>query len=325
MATKRVLVTGASGFVGQPLVRALVDASYGVRAAARRPLPLPDAVDIAIVPDFSNPVDWDAILTGIDIVIHAAAHVHLGASNDGRDLGNRINFMTTYNLANAAARAGVERFLFISSVRAQCGVSSELVIREGDDVRPTNNYGRTKFAAELAIREAGVPFTILRPVVIYGPNPTGSIKLMARLASLPVPLPFNNLSSRRSLLSVDNLISAITFALNNPATIGETFLVADPKPFTVTELFLALRRLQGRQPLLFGIPPKLFKIALKLTHQAHLWDRVFGNLVVDTAKLESFGWRAPVETYNGLRALVSTKDSERLLEVAKGQPKVERF
>lgn len=316
MATKRVLVTGATGFVGQPLVRALVDVGYVVRAATRRALLLPDAVDIAIVPDFSDPVDWDAILTGIDIVIHAAAHVHLDASNDGRDLGNRINFMTTYDLANAAARAGVERFLFISSVRAQCGISNELVINERDDVRPTNNYGRTKFAAELAIREAGVPFTTLRPVVVYGPNAKGSVKLMARLASLPVPLPFNNLSSRRSLLGVDNLISAIIFALNNPATIGETFLVADPNPVTVTELFLTLRRLQGRRPLLFGIPPTLFKTILKLIRQTHLWDRVFGNLVVDTAKLESFGWRAPIETYDGLRALVSTKDSERFPEAA---------
>jgi UDP-glucose 4-epimerase len=148
---------------------------------------------------------------------------------------------------------------------------------------------------------------------------------MARLASLPVPLPFNNLNSRRSLLGVDNLISAINFVLNNPATIGETFLVADRNPLTISELFLTLRRLRGQRPLLFSIPPRLFKIILKLTRQAHLWDRVFGNLVVETAKLESFGWRAPVETYDGLRALVPTKDSERLQVVAKGQPKFERF
>src|SRR5262249_38964089 len=162
------LVTGASGFVGQPLVRALVDAGYAVRAATRRPVPFPGAVETTIVPDFSDPVNWDPILRDIDIVIHAAAHVHLGRSHDQRDLGNRINFMATHDLASAAARARVERFVFISSVRAQVGASSKVVITEENCPQPTNNYGRSKLAAELAIRAAGVPYTILRPVVVYG-------------------------------------------------------------------------------------------------------------------------------------------------------------
>ena len=317
MTAKRVLVTGASGFIGRPLVRALVDAGYAVRAATRRPVPFPEGVEVAIAPDLSGPVDWDPIVRGIDIVIHAAAHVHLAGSKDQHDLGNRINFMATYDLAQAAARAGIERFLFLSSVRAQCGASNATAVRESDDMRPTNNYGRSKAAAELSVWAAGVPFTILRPVVVYGPNPKASIKLIVRLASLPVPLPIKNLSSRRSLLGIDNLISAIFFVLNNPTTIGETYLVADPKPLTISELFVMLRELQGRRPLTFGVPSTFYQTLFKLTRKTHLWDRLSGNLIVETAKLESAGWRAPVDTYDGLRTMISIENDEGPSKVEK--------
>ena len=101
-------------------------------------------------------------------------------------------------------------------------------VREQDEPRPTNQYGRSKLAAEQAIRASGVPFTIFRPVVIYGPHPKGNMRTVVQLARSRLPLPVANFTSRRSLLGVENLISAIIFALNNPVTIGETYLVADP-------------------------------------------------------------------------------------------------
>ena len=318
MASIRVLVTGASGFIGQRLVAALVRSGYAVRAATRRPVPFPNAVDVAIVPDFRNQFNWDAILCGIDIVIHAAGYAHVDRY-DRHDLCNCVNFIATHDVARAAARAGVERFLFLSSVRAQTGISTAEVVREQDQSRPTDNYGRSKLAAELAVRAAGVPFTILRPVVVYGPNPNGSIKLMVWLASLPLPLPFANFNSRRSLLGIDNLISAIFFVLNNSSTLGETYLIADPKPVTVCELFTMLRRAQGHRPWLINIPPKLLQIALMLTGRRRLWERVSGDLIVDTTKLESLGWRPPIETYDGLCAMLSTENGEGLLAVEKGR------
>jgi nucleoside-diphosphate-sugar epimerase len=318
MVSKRVLVTGASGFIGQPLVRALIRAGYGVRAATRHPAPFPNAVDVAIVPDLRNPFNWDAILRGIDVVIHAAGHAHVDR-HDRNDLGNRVNFITTYDLACAAARARVERFVFLSSVRAQTGISNAEVVREQDEARPTDNYGRSKLAAELAVRAAGVPFTILRPVVVYGHNPKGAIKLVTRLASLPLPLPFANFSSRRSFLGIDNLVSAILFVLNNPATLGETYLIADSKPVAICELLTLLRKIKGRRRWLVNFPPKLLQIAMILTNQRRLWQRVSGDLVVDTTKFESLGWRPAIETSDGLRAMFSTQNGEGLFEVEKGQ------
>ena len=152
MRNKRVLVTGASGFIGQPLVRALVRAGYTVRAATRRSVPFPKSIDGVIVPDFNNSFDWYPFLQDIDIVIHLAGLTHA----DSRDIAfgayDQVNWITTLELARAAKAVGIDHFVYISSVRAQTGPSAKRIVDEEDEPRPTDNYGRSKLAAELAIR-----------------------------------------------------------------------------------------------------------------------------------------------------------------------------
>jgi UDP-glucose 4-epimerase len=303
MASKRVLVTGASGFVGRPLAVALARSGHAVRAAVRRPISLPEPVEVAIVPDFMQPVDWNPILRGVDIVVHAAGLAHVEyADDDG--VVDRINRVTTQELARAAASAGVERFVYISSVRAQAGPSAAHVVSERDEPHPTELYGRSKLAAELAVRAAGVPFTILRPVVIYGPHAKGNMRTLARLAALPLPLPLAGLKNRRSLLALDNLVSVILFALNHPTTIGETCLVADPTPVSLPDVVAILRRAQGRHPRLVHVPPVLLRLALISLNRKALWQRLGEELIVDTGKLASLGWRPVVDTAEALVAML---------------------
>jgi UDP-glucose 4-epimerase len=299
---RTILVTGASGFVGRPLVAALAAAGYAVRATARSPAAMPPGVELTLVPDFAGPVDWDPILRGIDLVVHAAGLAHADSSEIPAGTFDRINRATTQELAGAAARAGVTGFVFISSVRAQVGASAQHVLRETDEPRPTDRYGRSKLDAEAAVRASGVPYTILRPVVIYGPHAKANIRLLIRLASLPLPLPFAAFGNRRSILSVDNLVSVVLFALDEPTARGGTFLVADPVPVTLPDIFAMLRRAQGRSPGLFSVPPRLFRLALTVLGQSHLWERIGDELVVDTSKLVSLGWHPAVDTYRGLAA-----------------------
>jgi len=319
MDPKRILVTGASGFVGQPLVHALVRFGYAVRAATRRPVSFPNSVDVVIVPDFTNPIDWEPVLRGIDIIIHVAGHAHADAS-ENYAIFDRVNSVTTRELAHAAARASVERFLYISSVRAQTGSSANGIVTEQDQARPTDSYGRSKLAAELAVRAAGVPFTILRPVVIYGPHLKGNLKSLLRLASLPLPLPFAGFNSQRSILGMDNLISAIVFVLSVPEAVGEIYLVADAEPVTFRELVKMMREALKRRPLLFYIPPKLLQLVLVLANQTSIWERLAGNLIVDTTKIRSLGWCPPTETFDSLRSTLSTENNEGLSNRENAEP-----
>jgi len=296
-----VLVTGASGFVGRPLVAALAHAGFAVRAATRnQDASFPAGVERLLVPDFTHPIDWDAIVRGVDVAVHAAGLAHPDASEIPEARFDRVNRAATQELCDAAARAGMKRLIFISSVRAQVGPCASHTLRETDEPRPTDAYGRSKLAAEAGVRACGVPFTILRPVVIYGPNARANIRTLVRLAALPVPLPFAGLTSRRSLLGVDNLISVVLFALANPATAGEIFLVADPRPATIEEIFTMLRRAQGRRPGLVRVPPNVVRLGLAAIGRGALWLRIGGELVVDTAKLEAAGWQPAVETFRGL-------------------------
>ena len=189
MKTKRVLVTGASGFIGRPLVAALLRAGYAVRAATRRQVSFPDSVEVAIVPDLLNPIDWNPVLRGVDIIVHLAGMAHSRIADTAYSEFDQINWIATQRLAHAAKEAGIDRFIYISSVRAQVGASAVQAIREQDEPCPTNQYGRSKLAAEQAVRAAGVPFTIFRPVVIYGPHPKGNMRTVVQLARSFLPLP----------------------------------------------------------------------------------------------------------------------------------------
>ena len=310
MKTKRVLVTGASGFIGRPLVDALLRAGYAVRAVTRRQGSFPDSVEVAIVPDLKNHIDWNPILRGVDIVIHLAGMVHSEVPETAYSEFDQVNWIATQRLANAAKEAGIDRFIYISSVRAQVGAFAVQAIHEQDEPRPTNQYGRSKLAAEQAVQAAGVPFTIFRPVVIYGPHPKGNMRTLVRLARSSLPLPVASFTSRRSVLAVDNLISAIIFALNNPVTIGETYLVADSKPMTIGEIVTMLRKIQGRSSSTISVPQVIIRLLLMLCGRTDLWSRLSGNFVVDTSKLESVGWRPAIDTYEGLLEMMRAEDGE---------------
>lgn len=309
-ASKRILVTGASGFIGRPLVTALLQAGYAVRAVVRRKVSFPDSVDVVIIPDLKNSVDWKPVLEDVNIVIHLAGLAH--ADGHGTPFGeyDQINWIGTARLANAAKKARIKRFVYISSVRAQVGAFAAQIIRENDAPSPTDHYGRSKLAAEWSIKSL-LPCTILRPVVVYGPHAKGNFKTLVRLASLPLPLPFKDYNNRRSILGLDNLISAIMFVLNSQRTLGQTFLVADPNPIMLSEIITILRKAQGRSPWLVYFPKFITRNVLCLLGYSHLWERINNDMVVATTKLESLGWRPSVETYKGLRSALSAENGIR--------------
>ena len=288
MEKPRVLVTGADGFVGRHLVRYLALRGYKVIAASRAAFAL-DNPNIAAVflPDISRLFDWQPLLSQCDTVVHLAGIAHKYADDSLYDL---VNHRATSALARAISRSGTKHLVFVSSIAAQSGSYADHELTEDDFPTPNNAYGRSKFAAEQAIRAAGISFTILRPVVIYGDGEKGNFAAVHRLSRLPIPLPFGSLTAQRSVLSIQNFNSAIEIALNNPRAKRETFIVSDPKPVTVADLIARYRVGMGRSPWLIPAPERWIRAALKATGQIAVWERIGRPLVAPPTKLLAIGW-----------------------------------
>jgi nucleoside-diphosphate-sugar epimerase len=299
----RILVTGASGFIGRALVAELANAGHSVRAAMRQPADVfPRSVEVIAVSDLTRPVEWRPLLNGVESVVHLAGIAH-AEPEIAEQAYDRVNRLATAELASATKTSGISHLVLMSSIRAQSGPASTGTMRETDAPRPTDAYGRSKLAAEDAVRAAGAPFTILRPVLIYGPGVKGNFARLMELARKPWPLPLGLCRNRRSLLARRNLIDAIHLALASPAAKGETYVVADPAPLTLTEIVTALRAGEGRRPGLLPVPPAVIALASRALGRTEEWQRLGGTLVADPTKLMRAGWKPALDTRAGLAAL----------------------
>jgi nucleoside-diphosphate-sugar epimerase len=302
----RILVTGASGFLGRAVIAAFAKDGHAVRAAVRQ-TPVPPfaaGIEVATHRDYVEGFDWPSLLDGMDFVVHLAGIAHTGPGIDPA-LYDRVNRRATEEVANAAARDGIQRFVFVSSIRAQCGPAADHVLSERDPPQPTDPYGRSKLAAEAEVQASGVPFTILRPVLLYGRGVKGNFATLVRAARSPWPLPVKQFTNRRSFLGTDNFVSALSFVLSRPDTAGEIYVVADPGPApTLCELIATLRKGNGRRPLLLPLPTALVEKPLRLMGRRDLWMRLGGDLRADPAKLIAAGWLPLHDTRSGLMAMV---------------------
>jgi UDP-glucose 4-epimerase len=257
------------------------------------------------VSDLTRPIEWRPLLKEVETVVHLAGIAHAGPEI-AEHAYDRVNRLATAELAHAAKVLGIGHLVFMSSIRAQSGPDSTRILRETDTPYPTDAYGRSKFGAEEAVRAAGVPFTILRPALIYGPGVKGNFARLMELARKPWPLPFGLCRNRRSLLGRRNLIDAVHLVLASPASKGETYIVADPTALTLGEIVAALRAGEGRRAGLLPVPPALIVLASSAVGRAQEWQRAGGMLVADPRKIIDAGWKPAFDTSAGLASLART-------------------
>ncbi|MFT0891290.1 NAD-dependent epimerase/dehydratase family protein [Pseudochelatococcus sp. G4_1912] len=302
----RILLTGATGFIGRHLTAALVGQGHIVRAAVRDDKPLAPNVERAFIGDIGGSPDWRQALAGVDAVIHAAGIAHAGPGI-ATERYKQVNHAATLHLAHAA-RGRVGRFIFMSSIRAQTGPSSSSVLTESDEPHPTDDYGRSKLAAERGLAEIDDLFAAsVRPVLVYGETVRGNMGGLIRLARLPILLPFGALQARRSLVSVELVAEAVQYLLANNNTSGKPlsgpFIVADPNPVNVAEMVTALREGLGQRAGLISLPLPLLRAALSPIGRADMLERLNSPLVVKCVRLHEAGFKPSVSSQEGLRRL----------------------
>jgi UDP-glucose 4-epimerase len=284
-------------------LRELPKRGYRLRVLLRQPPSMPMLCASAVIGDLARPRNMSAALEGVDAVIHSAGFTH-GMSGIPEHDYRLLNTEATVGLARAARRARARRFVFLSSIRAQCGPTAETVLTEADDPNPTDAYGRSKLAAERGLSELDLDWVSLRAALVYGPGVKGNIAQLMRFARSPFPLPLGSFAGRRSLLALENLAVAIETVLKAPRTLRRPFIAADAQALTIAEMIAAMRDGLGSRRKVFPMSPALLEFLLRSIGQAESYRRMSGSLVADPSALIALGWAPPLTTSDALKLLM---------------------
>ncbi len=306
----RVLLTGATGFVGREVlerISALVNLE--LIAAVREPvLGFPEHVMRHMVGGLETDTDWRKALEGVEVVIHSAARVHAMHDTSADPLAEfrRVNVDGTLNLARQAAEADVRRLIFISSIKVN-GEGTELgkPYTAEDVPAPVDPYGISKLEAEQGLLElageTGMEVTIIRPVLVYGPGVKANFHSMMNWLSKRVPLPLGAIHNKRSMVALDNLVDLIVTCIDHPAAANQVFLVSDGEDLSTTELLQRSGQALGKPTRLLPLPAFLLTTAARLLGKAAVAQRLCGSLQVDMGKTKTMlNWTPPVSVDEAL-------------------------
>jgi nucleoside-diphosphate-sugar epimerase len=311
---ERVLVTGASGFVGKYVCSKLI-ASEMVPIAGIRDLgvwpelqqTIPGLNEVSYFGDQSTNTNLRASLSGASAVVHLAARVHVmrESARDPLQEFRKVNVSWTRSLALAAAAAGARRFIFVSTVKVHGESTSGNPLRDESPFNPEDPYSISKQEGEEALRtvaaETGLEVVIVRPPLVYGPGVGGNFLRLIKLVDRGLPLPWPRRANCRSMIGVGNLADFLVRCVNHPNAAGQSFLVKDAEDLSTRELMTRLARLLNRPLRLFPVPEPWVRFAARLASKQEPASRVLDSLVIDSSHAQQLlGWTPPMTVDDGL-------------------------
>ena len=313
----KITVTGATGFVGRHLIPALIQAGHFVRCAVSQQI---DglAAEQVLIERLEDQADWSQVLEGMDVVIHLAARVHVMNDKSASPLDEfcKINSIATQNLAEQAAKMGVKRFIFLSSIKVN-GESTQngAAFTETSPTTPEDPYGQSKLLAEQLLftisRNTGMEVVILRPPLIYGPEVKANFLKMMGLVNKGLPLPFANVDNRRSFVYVENLVSAISCVIENHNAANQVFLISDDTALSLAQLLRLIAQGMTTRARLIPVPVWLLVFIFKLLGLKDLNLRLLGSLEVNNSKIKStLDWTPPYSSEEGIKKTTQWYKSE---------------
>lgn len=305
-------MTGAGGFVGQALCRRLLADGWRVRGAVRtsQGTIMPDGAEIIQIGGIERAVDWPPLLSGMEVIVHLAARVHVARETaiDPLAAFREVNVRATERLAKAAAAAGVKRLIYISTVKVH-GEVSQKPLTEEDPIAPADPYSMSKWEAERVLRhvsgETGLDVVILRPPLVYGPGVKANFLSLLKWVAGGFPLPLGAIENQRSLIYLDNLVDAISVVMNRPEAAGQTFLVSDGQDVSTPQLIQQIAAFMHIKPRLWPVSMNLLKLLGKISGRSAEAAKIIGSLSVDASKIgKRLQWRPPYAFEQGIRETV---------------------
>ncbi|EHQ56713.1 nucleoside-diphosphate-sugar epimerase [gamma proteobacterium HIMB55] len=292
MDKKKVLVTGATGFVGAGVVSEFSDAGYEVVGVSRT-----ETSGHNVIKNISGDTDWSDLLPGVEVIVHCAAAVHqMELCDDVLRSYQSLNVDGTLNLAEQA-KTTVKRFIFLSTVKVNGEQSRDGKFSPDDVANPLDPYGRSKQRAEEGLREIGrlsnMEVVVIRPPLVYGPNPKGNLSALAVLVKRRLPIPLGSVNSNlRSLVYLGNLVDFIRLCAEHPSAVNETFLISDDMDLSTADIIDNIADALELRPLLIPAPIPILKLLLSILGKAGYSERLFTNLRVDVTKSKKLlGWK----------------------------------
>ena len=307
------LLTGSTGFIGQNVARGLLvhDAKVAVtvRHVRAEMVDIPSGWECYGVGDINSQTDWLLALQGMQTVVHCAgrAHVMREQATDALAAFREVNVAGTLRLAEQASDAGVQRFVFLSSIGANgAQTTPDEPFSEADQPKPHNDYALSKWEAEQGLMQiadkSGLEVVIIRPPLVYGPNAPGNFGSLMRAVQRGWPLPLGAVHNQRSLVALDNLVDFIVTCITHPLAANQTFLVSDGQDLSTTELVRGMAQAAGVPARLLPVPVWALQAGASLLGKGDAVQRLCGNLQVDISKARSLlGWVPPVSVEEGLR------------------------
>ena len=293
----KVLVTGATGFVGRQLVEQLKnEQKIEIVRIVRREEEAWAKQDI-IVPNINGNTDWTNCFDTIDVVIHLAAKVHDMRYADNEDVENeyyQVNYLGTKCLSEAAGRAGVEKVIFLSTVKVNGSGDENAVATELDEVKPKGSYAKSKFLAEKCIidgaQQYGFSYTIIRPTLVFGTNVKGNLFRLMQVVAAGIPIPIGKRDNKRSMIGLQNLCDFIIFSATNKVCNNSTFLLSESRPLSTRELCEKIADHMDKELRLLIVPDIILGTLRKLERFNRVYSRVCGDFVVSNEKLLTTKW-----------------------------------
>lgn len=310
---QRVLLTGASGFIGRYLSEVLhADDRYELVVAGRRRPDMISNQDVEFydVGEINEDTDWQESLRGVYCVIHLAGLAHV--SDPGVDAGlafESVNTRGTDRLASQAVEAGVTQFVFLSSIGVN-GNASRRPFTVGDVPSPKELYAESKLRAEARLKavadKSSMVYTIIRPPLVYGPGAPGNFGLLCSVVEKGLPLPLRNTGNLRSFVSVWNLCDLVVHCLGHEQAANQIFLVRDGHDVSTSGFLKSIGEASGRKVTLFWVPPILLKLGASMVGKRGIYDRLFDSLQIeDDYTRRLLGWEAPLSLEESLEKCFS--------------------
>lgn len=308
---RNAVVTGATGFVGRALCAALRARGVAVRAVIRATRPDVHADEIVCVGDLSGTdVDWPGVVRGVDTVFHLAAHVHVLDRRHRLDLDRfrAVNRDATARLGRAAAEAGVEHFVYLSTIGVNGTRTTVHPFTENDPPQPVSPYTISKWEGEVALREiaseGSMRLGVVRAPLVYGPGVEAKFLMLLRLVDRGVPLPFASVRNARSMIFVENLTDALVRVAEDPAALS-LYLAADRETSSTPDLIRRVAALMRRPARLFPVPESVLRGGASLLRRRDLVGPLLDSLIVSSDRIgDQLGWRPPFSLEEGLRDTV---------------------